>query len=203
MRVWIKYIFVLLLTIAVVSPRKAAAQAPSTPAAEPGHGRAELALDYSYLRSNAPPGGCTCFNLNGGNANFAWPVKPGKFAFVADLTVENIGNINGANFSLTMGTFTMGARYIPHMHHSPLQPFGQVLAGFAHASGSLSQPPNPLAGNATLAFAGVLGGGVDLRINRRFGLRLAEADYLPTTFDNGSNNHQNNFRLMTGLVIRF
>jgi peptidoglycan-associated lipoprotein len=209
MRVWIKYAFVLMLTIAAVSSRPAAAQetqpapgAGQTVAPEPPL-RADLALDYSYLRSNAPPGGCTCFNMNGGNASFAWPIKPGSFAFAADFTVEHIGNINSSNYTLTFGTLTVGARYFPHMRHSPLQPFGEALVGGTHAAGSLARPPNPLNNNAEVAFAAVLGGGLDMHVNRRFSVRLAEADYLPTTFDNGSNNHQNNFRISTGVVVRF
>jgi peptidoglycan-associated lipoprotein len=33
--------------------------------------RAELALGYTYMHSNAPPCGCGCFNLNGGSATVA------------------------------------------------------------------------------------------------------------------------------------
>ena len=46
-------------------------------------------------------------------------------------------------------------------------------------------------------------GGLDLRVNPRFSIRLVEADYLLTTFDNGSNNHQNNLRVSAGVVIHF
>jgi hypothetical protein len=35
------------------------------------------------------------------------------------------------------------------------------------------------------------------------GLTLVEADHLLTTFDNGSNNHQNNLRISAGVVIHF
>jgi outer membrane immunogenic protein len=202
MRFRIKYTFVLLLTVAAVSFRPAAGQTSQAPPPERPL-RSDLAIDYSYLRSNAPPGGCTCFNLNGASVNFAFPVKPGKFAFVGDLTVENTAKVTNSTYSLTIGTFTVGARYLPKMHHSPFQPFGQVMAGAAHASGSLSLPPNPLAQNASLAFVASIGGGLDVHLNRRFGLRLAQADYYPTTFDNGSNNHQNNFRLSAGAVIHF
>lgn len=203
MRVWIKYIFVLSLTIAAVSARPALAQAAQSAPAPEKPLRTELAIDYTYLRSNAPPGGCTCFNLNGGSGSIAWPVKQGGFAIAADLTIDNIGNINSTGYSLTLSTFTVGGRYLPRVGHSPLQPFGQVLVGAAHASGSLVKPPNPAAGSASLAFAANLGGGVDLRASRRFSVRLAEADYVPTTFGNGGNNHQNNLRLSAGVVIHF
>ena len=40
-------------------------------------------------------------------------------------------------------------------------------------------------------------------MSRRFAIRAFEADYLLTTFDNGSNNLQNNFRISVGAVIHF
>ena len=42
-----------------------------------------------------------------------------------------------------------------------------------------------------------------MRANRRFSIRLIEADYLLTTVDNGSNDHQNNLRISGGLVVHF
>ena len=99
MRLRITHTFALLLTIAAVSVAQAVAQAPDQTAGQTAPTsdkplRAELALDYSYLRSNAPPGGCGCFNLNGGSATFAWPVKPGSFALAGDVTVAHAGAIS-------------------------------------------------------------------------------------------------------------
>ena len=209
MRIRNQYSFALLLACAVVSARPAVAQAPA-PAPAPAAAatemplRAELALDYSYLRSNAPPGGCGCFNLNGGSATFAWAPKPaGSFALVGDITAAQAGSISSSGYGLTLSAYTVGARYRPRIGHSPLQPFGQVLVGLAHSSGSLVAGPSPAASNAGAAFAANLGGGLDLRASRRFAVRLAEADYLLTTFDNGSNNHQNNLRFSSGVVLRF
>jgi hypothetical protein len=42
-----------------------------------------------------------------------------------------------------------------------------------------------------------------LRANRRFSIRLIEADYLLTTVDNGSNDPQNNLRISAGVVVHF
>jgi outer membrane immunogenic protein len=207
MRLRIKHNFALLLTIAAVSTVPAVAQDPDQAA---GHAttidkplRAELGLDYSYMRSNAPPDGCGCFNLNGGSATFAWPVKPGNFALAGDVTVAHAGAIAGSGDTLTLSTFTAGGRYLPRLGHSPVQPFGQALVGLAHSSGTLVQGTNAGAGNAGAAFAANLGGGIDLKASRGFSVRLVEADYLVTTFDNGSNNHQNNLRISAGLVIHF
>ena len=217
MQLRIKNTFALLLTVAAVSIAPALAQSPDQAPGQPAPAtdnsakplRAELALGYSYLRSNAPPGGCGCFNLNGGSATFAWllpsasPAKPGSFALVGDVTIAHAGAAAGAGDSLTLSTFTAGGRYLPRLGHSPLQPFGQALVGLAHSSGTLVQTPNPGASNAGAAFAANLGGGLDLRASPRFSVRLIEADYLVTTFDNGTNNHQNNLRVSAGVVMHF
>jgi outer membrane immunogenic protein len=204
MRVRTKDLYALLLTIAVVSAVSAAAQAPATPPAAEARYRAELAVDYTYLHSNAPPGGCGCFNMNGGSATFAWPVKTGRVAIAADLTIDgSSAAIRVHNFNLTLGTFTVGPRYLLPVHHFPVQPFGQALFGVAHASGSLVSGKTPAYTDASATFAANFGGGADLRINPVFSIRLAEADYLLTTFNNGINNHQNNTRLSSGLVIHF
>ena len=204
MRLRIKHIFALLLTIAAVSTAQSVARSDSQPAPASGKPfRAELELGYSYLHSNAPPGGCGCFNLNGGNATFAWPVKPGGFALVGDVTVAHAGAAANTGDSLTLSAFTVGGRYLPKLSHSPLQLFGQALIGLAHSSGTLVQGANPAAANAGAAFAANLGGGLDLRASPRLSVRLIEADFLLTTFDNGSNNHQNNLRIGAGLVIHF
>jgi outer membrane immunogenic protein len=209
MRLRIKHKYVLLLTLAGVSAAQTLAQTPGQTAAQIASPtdkpyRVELAFGYTYLRSNAPPGGCGCFNMNGGNATFAWMPHPknpfgiGSFALVGDVAVAQAGAISKAGDSLTLSTFTAGGRYLPTLKHSPLQPFGQALVGIAHSSGTLVQVSNP-----SVAFAANLGGGLDLRANRRFSVRLIEADYLLTTFDNGTNNHQNNTRISAGLVAHF
>jgi len=204
MRVRTKVIFALLLTIAVVSVN-AAAQETATPAppAKPTH-LAELAVDYTYLHSNAPPGGCGCFNMNGVSFTFAWPVKSGRFAIVGDLTIDgSSAPISAHNFNLTLGTFTVGPRYLVPVRHFPIQPFGQVLFGVAHASGSLVSGKTPAYTDASATIATNFGGGADLRINPYFSWRIAEADYLLTTFNNGVNNHQNNTRISSGVVVHF
>lgn len=204
MRLRIKTTYALLLTVAAVSAGTAVAQNPTPAATASGmSSRAELALGYTYLHSNAPPGGCGCFNLNGGSADFAWAIKPGSWEVVGDVVGGYASGVSAAGYGLTLTAFTGGVRYLPPMGHSSFHPFGQVLAGLAHASGSLVQGPNPGAANASAAFAGNFGGGVDWRVTQRFSIRLVEADYLLTTFDNGTNNHQNNLRISTGVVVHF
>jgi outer membrane immunogenic protein len=207
MRTSIKYIFALLLTLAAISTVNAAAQAPAATQAGPASDSLsgpELAVGYTFLHSNAPPGGCGCFNLNGANATFALPVKPRSFELVGDITITHAGGITSSGYSLTLSTFTAGGRYLHRLGHFPVQAYGQGLIGVAHSSGTLIPAQNPgVSSNAGAAFAANLGGGVDLDINRRFSLRLVEADYLITTFDNNVNNRQNHLRISSGVIVRF
>jgi peptidoglycan-associated lipoprotein len=190
-----------LLTASSAAPLLAQtqAQAKSTAALQPQS--IELAFGYTYLHSNMPPAGCGCFPLSGGSMQLAIPLPRPGFFVAADYTIVSQNNAIKPGNSLTIGALSLGAQYRPPHLRSPLQPFGQLLVGGAQASGSVVAPPNPGAGNASLAFAGTAGGGLDLRVGDRVSVRLAQADYLLTTFDNGSNNHQNNFRLTAGIVI--
>jgi outer membrane immunogenic protein len=185
-----------LLMIVVASG--AVAEAQQSPVAD-NKARPELALDYTYARANAPPGGCGCFNLNGGSAEFAWPTRMRGLAIAGDVTVAHAGGIGSSGSSLTLSAFTAGARYSTPMKQSRWQPFGEVLVGYAHAGGSLVQ--NQTA--SSNGFAANVGGGLDAYVNRRMALRLVEADYLVTTFANGVNDHQNMLRLSAGVVLRF
>src|ERR1017187_7254082 len=133
MRLRIKTNFAVLLTLAAVSIAPGMAQAPAQAPDQPAPPsdkldkplRAELALGYSYLRSNVPPGGCGCFNLNGGSATFAWllppasSVKAGSFALVDDVTAVHAGAA-GTGDSLTLSAFTAGERYLPRLGRSPV-----------------------------------------------------------------------------------
>jgi peptidoglycan-associated lipoprotein len=189
-----------LMTFTALSAHQASAQ--NAPEASGPH-HAELALDYSYVRMNAPPGGCGCFNLNGGSATFAWPIRQGNLALVGDVDSAYTNFVSASEYDLILTTFTAGVRYTLPEGHSSLRPFGQVLAGVAHAGGTAVQAPNPGAANAGASFAGSIGGGLDMRMNQHFLIRLGEVDYLVTTIDNGGNNHQNNLRVNAGVVLRF
>ena len=201
MRVSFRVLLLALSAAIVCSATTHGARAQQAPAVQT-EPRAELAADYSYLRSNAPPGGCGCFNLNGGSVTFAWRLKP-SFALVGDFGIAHAGSITPAGYDLTLSTYTAGLRYRTRLGHSSLHAYGQVLVGVAHSSGALVDGDSPAVSNAGAAFAAKVGGGLDLKVSRRFTLRLIEADYLATTFDNGTNNHQNNLQVSAGIVLRF
>jgi hypothetical protein len=165
--------------------------------------RPELVADFTYTRSNAPVNNCGCFGLYGGSLTLAVPIFHGPFAIVGDAMSEQDTSITSNNYHLTLSAFTAGGRYSPDLHLKRLHPFAQAMIGVAHASQNLvKSSSNPVA-NASATLAIDLGGGVDLDLNRRFRVRVAQVSYLLTTFDNGSNNAQNNLRLDAGLIFRF
>ena len=139
--------------------------------------------------------------MQGGNGTFAWAIKERGLAVVGDVAAMHAGTISNTGYNLTIVAITGGLRY--KLPAKTIQPFGQALFGVAHASGTGAQAPNPEAGNAGAAFALNAGGGFDLAVSRRFSIRAFEADYLLTTFDNGSNNRQNNLRISIGAAIHF
>jgi outer membrane immunogenic protein len=186
-----------LFFIAIV-PSLAVAQA----AAANGDRRSpELALEYNFVHSNAPPAQCDCFSLNGGSVSIAQPLGAGHLAAAFDASVVHGSQISSGGYDLTLSSFTAGVRYRPFLH-SRWSPFGQVLIGVANASGTLVEGNTPAASDSTLNFASVVGGGLDYRLRGRWSVRLIDADYLLTRTSNRVNDHQNNLRLGAGIVIR-
>ena len=159
--------------------------------------RVDIAVDYNYVHSNAPPGGCSCFSLNGGNISAAWFVGT-HAALVADIGSVYTSKVNSSGRDLTLTNYLFGGRVPYHLRSSRFEVFGQGLIGVSHASGTLA-PTNAGGG----VFAASAGGGVDFRLTRHFAIRAAEVDYLLTTFPNGAGNTQNNLRAGAGIVFRF
>jgi len=180
-------------------PSLAAAQASPTGSSRDD---AEVAVQYTYVRSNAPPAQCACFSMNGGGISVAQPWGSGQLAAVFDASVTHGGKIAPGGYDLTLSSFTGGVRYRP-FPRTRWSPFGQVLIGVAAASGTLVEGNTPAANDTPVNFASVIGGGLDYRPGGRWSLRLVEADYFLTTYRNGVNDHQNNLRIGAGLVYRF
>jgi outer membrane immunogenic protein len=177
-----------------------AAQANAQAYAQPAP-RFEAGVDYSYVRSNTPPGGCACFGLNGGGGSLAYYFNR-SLAAVADINSGHSSNIGIGTSDLTLTSYVFGPRYYWH-NHSRTTPFVQALLGGAHAnSNSLALR---VAGQQTgsNAFASKIGGGVDLPLTQRFWLRPFEANYFLTHFNNGVNDHQNNLQIGAGVVLHF
>jgi outer membrane immunogenic protein len=177
------------LVVAQVSPANGDRRSP------------ELALEYNFVRSNAPPAQCDCFSLNGGSLSIAQPLGDSRLAAVFDAAVVHGSGISSSGYVLTLSSFTSGLRYRPFVKPR-WNPFAQALVGVANASGTLVEGNTPAASDSTLNFASTVGGGLDYRLRRRWSVRLIEADYLLTRTSNRVNDHQNNLRLGAGIVIR-
>jgi peptidoglycan-associated lipoprotein len=171
-------------------------------AAEVGAGATEFALDYTFVRSNAPPSECGCFPMNGATVSIAQPLGSHQYSAVFDATIEHASGISAGNYGLTLSVFTLGLRYRP-WPESPWSPFGEVLLGASHASGSLVEGDTPAAQDGSLRFASNIGGGIDYWLSPQWSIRVLEADYLLTTYDNRTDNRQNNLRLSVGAAFHF
>lgn len=159
----------------------------------------EAGLGYNYVHSNIRPG-CNCFALNGGTASVVKQLTPRIGLEGAFQGVHN-GDAGATGKSLNLYTFMIGPRY-QWPTSRRIVPFGHVLLGASHATGTLYGSPGTPA-EAGYAFATLLGGGVEVPIASRLVLRPVQADYLLTLLPNGFNDRQNNFSLSTGFVFRF
>jgi hypothetical protein len=146
--------------------------------------RAEVFGGYSYFRANPEE-----INLNGWNASITGNLTD-YFGIEADFS----GHYKSLsrNVDINSHTFMAGPKLAYRMEG--IVPFAHFLIG-ASRSGTNSFG----FGFSDYALASAIGGGVDLKINKRFAIRAAQADYLMTRFND---ERQNNFRFSAGIVIR-
>jgi outer membrane immunogenic protein len=159
----------------------------------------EVSAGYSWVHARAVTTTGCCFSMNGGSASFAYNVNNWLSA-VGDFSGVTNGNVLKSGLALTIYPYTFGPR-ISLRKWKQFTPYGQTLFGGGHASGTLYTSGSPH--SSRNAFAMELGGGVDANINRHFAVRLAQVDYLFTTFGDGFTNHEHNLRITTGVVFRF
>ena len=197
-------------------------------------------LGYNWVRFDAGTNvqnsiGLPSFNLNGGDVQLAYTLKPGV-GLVLDVGVVHAGSLfgianggtstqNGVDHTLT--DFVLGPRYTFHKH-SRWMPFAQALFGGAHATSStgvtllqggviwpppgLIVPPGSIQPvDATLqatryGFAMLIGGGLDIKINKHIAFRPIGADYYLTrlpAFVTGNDTNKNHFRYSAGVNFLF
>ena len=159
----------------------------------------DVGVNYTYVHTNILPG-CNCFSLNGGGAQVQVGLSR-QWAAIGDFTATHRGGITQDNYSLTQLTYAFGVRYLPTHKFGPVRPFGEALAGGAHALGTLA-PDNNAIGGSSNAFDFQTGGGLLLRLGKRLQLMPAQVDYVLTTFNNQNANRQNDLRFSAGIVVR-
>jgi hypothetical protein len=168
----------------------------------------DLAVTYSLERSEQAPGDCGCFWLQGGGADASAVFYKGLGMAVAldgdhasnvapGVDVNMILYLAGPRYSRTLPRPT-GGRTKAH----PAMFFGQFLIGGVYAFNGVFP-----AGSSTVPSANALaiqaGGGVNLALTPRLGLRLFEAEYQRTYLPNNAANTQNDLRIAAGLSLRF
>jgi hypothetical protein len=155
--------------------------------------------------------------LNGGSTSVAFNLNR-YLGLVGDfggfnntrLLLASTGQSESVNAQVVGGsafTYLAGPR-ISFRDHGRLTPFAQALFGGMHTS---DVTLSGCTGNCTLlpvenTFAMTAGGGLDLKVRRHLALRIVQAEYVMTSFENrdtGSSATQNDMRLSSGIVFRF
>jgi outer membrane protein OmpA-like peptidoglycan-associated protein len=201
---------------APLPPASMQATSPYSGGPERDSPKAELFLGYSYLRSVPMlEAGNRLVWLNGGSASIAFNINRylGIIADVGDYTNSEIRfqgaygstvDVNNADGGVI--SYLFGPRL--SFRHERITPFVQALFGGARASEVTLADCTT---NCTLlpiqnAFAWTAGGGLDVRVHRHFAIRIVQAEYMMTRFQDyttGNIASQNDMRLSSGLVFRF
>lgn len=166
--------------------------------------QAEVAITYSYMRANASPGNCGCFDLNGGSAELAVRAYRNLSA-VVDITGVYAASTSIRGQSLGLFSFTGGPRFsypLYHIGHAQMIPFAQGLVGAAHGfDGQFPTHSGSTSGTAN-STAILVGGGLDFRVGRKLALRVPQVDYGLDLLPNNAGNHENLLRVSAGVVLR-
>ena len=189
---------------ALFGARMAAAQTPKMDAESGGTPKVEIFAGYSYVRADLVVSG-TPISLHGASGSVAYNVND-WLGLVADVGYYRQGAVTANRLSLNIQSYQFGPR-ISMRNHGHLVPYVQGLVGGGHAGGtlyttSLGGGLAPLGtSNALVLSAGI---GLDWKLSHRLGVRILQAEYLYSRFDNANHgNQQNNVRLSTGLVFSF
>lgn len=144
----------------------------------------DISGGYSYLKADL---GGSSFHLNGGTASLTEYLN---HWFGGRVEVDAYqGSVSGTNVSAQ--TFTYGPVFT-YRRFDKLTPFVNVQLGAIHASqGYLG------ISTSAFRFAMTSGGGVDVNISRKVGIRL-QGDYLMTRF---LGLRQDNIQGSVGLVV--
>jgi outer membrane protein OmpA-like peptidoglycan-associated protein len=175
-------------------------------------------MGYSYLRAvPSLSAGNRLMWLNGGSTSVAF-----NFNRYLGL-VGDFGGFNETRLLLTTGnpptavgsydavdagtvfTYLAGPR-LSYRKHDRITPFAQVLFGGIRASQETVCKACAPSLPTENAFALTAGGGLDIRVHHRLAIRVIQAEYMMTRFENlsiGGNDSQSDVRLSTGIVLRF
>jgi len=133
-----------------------------------------------------------------------------KFDFAGHYKSETfpIGS-SGASIDINsrLYNFLGGVQFKDNSSESTFKPFAHALVGAAHGRnrfrandiGCIAIVPDPCNFTETdTGFAGVIGGGIDIRASNRVDIRVIQFDYNPTRLFDST---QHNFRIGVGIVL--
>jgi opacity protein-like surface antigen len=181
----------LLTSLLILLPLAAFAQ--DKPKVEVFGGYSYLRTDEDFLLDN--------LDLHGWNASVT-----GNLNKWFGLTGDFSGHYNdyqvspGVRADISGHLFLAGPQFA-YRKNDVWQPFAHVLVGAARQHVS-ARTATGIVRSSDTSFAMAIGGGLDAHVAKNLAIRLFQTDYVLTTFDNGFENTQHNFRLSTGVVLR-
>ena len=153
----------------------------------------ELFGGYGFARLDNGAG--TISNSNGVLGSFGWNIKP-WLQVIADSSYNRV-TVSGTKNVLYGNHW--GVRYFRRLRHTwGAAPFVEGLIGGSRADTTVSGVGGYSTSNNCLSYK--IGGGVDMHPLRHFEIRVIDFDYYRTSF--GTNLHQNNYFISTGIVMR-
>jgi len=181
--------------------------------------KAEGFIGYNYVRFNPDSPFVPSFNANGGNGQAVYNFSK-WFSGVLDVGAVTNSSLFGSTADTTVMNFVAGPR-ATYRNKSRFTPFVQALFGGAYSTtsarifllpaigpllppGVILPPDLPVSARLHASFTGfamLVGGGLDIRINKRIAFRPIGADYYLTRLPSlqaGDQTSRNNFRYSAG-----
>jgi hypothetical protein len=193
-------------TPAPAQPQPAPAQ-PAPPAIRPAHThdtwekplpsvrRSPLLEVYGGFAFARFVSGGSSTNFNGALGSFGWNFKP--WLQIAGDTSYSFVTVSGTK-NVLYGNHYGPRYYYRSRNHWNVTPFAEAFVGSSRSDTTVSGIGGYTTSENSLSFK--VGGGIDFRPSRRWEIRLFDVDYYRTSF--GTNAHQNNYWVSTGVVLR-
>lgn len=171
-------------------------------------GTIDLAFSYTAKVVKVSNLSDSNFVLNGGAAEAVYWLGPKVASHDLGLAVEFSGeraqnilpHVNLTQLSVVAGPRLTLWQQKSSRFHANL--YGQTLVGFVHASDSVFPVSPASVTSSATSFAFQTGGGLNLPLKGRFGVRVFELDYLLTHLPNHADDYQGDFRASAGFTYR-
>jgi hypothetical protein len=174
------------------------AQAGAQMSEPQARGSMEVAVTYNPMLANTVGG--YGLSMQGASVQVHGQVFR-RWGVVADVSGLHASMLPHSMAGLDLVTADFGPQYTWFPVHHRLALFGQFLVGEAFGMNSIF----PSAGGVSSSANGLalqVGGGMNLPLSSRIGVRAFEADWLRTALPNSTTNIQNNLRLGVGIFFR-